>query len=93
LTATFFGLLCRLTTVIRLTRKRIKRNKNDDRCALTETIVFDFLRKNPQATQVETAKAIGKSRRAVQDAVAALKDKGLLNHDGARKNGQWIVKQ
>jgi predicted HTH transcriptional regulator len=72
-------------------KAQLKRNA-DNSCALTETDILEFLRENPQSTQVEAAKAIGKSRRAVQDAVAMLKAKGLLERKGARKNGQWIVK-
>jgi ATP-dependent DNA helicase RecG len=73
-------------------KAQLKRN-SDNVCALTEAEVLDFLRGNPQSTQAETAKAIGISRRAVQDIFAALKAKGLLEHRGARKNGQWIVKK
>ena len=62
-----------------------------DDCALTETAVLNYLRENPNATQADAAKAIGKSRRAVQGAVAALKGKGLLGREGAKKNGRWIV--
>ncbi len=47
---------------------------------------------HPQATQVEVAKAIGKSRRAVQEANATLKGKGHLEREGAKRNGRWIVK-
>jgi ATP-dependent DNA helicase RecG len=66
--------------------------KRSDDCALTEQLILKHLRDNPQATQIETAKAIGKSRRAVQDAIASLKENGLLEREGARKNGRWVVK-
>jgi ATP-dependent DNA helicase RecG len=59
----------------------------------TESAVLDYLRDNPWATQTDAAAAIGKSRRAVQDAVAALKAKGMLEREGAKKNGRWVVTQ
>ena len=74
-------------------KAQIKRNKNDGNCALTETEILNYLCENPNATQIDAAKAINKSRRAVQNAVAALKEKGLLEREGAKKNGRWIVKQ
>jgi len=55
-------------------------------------MILEYLGEHPQATQVELAKTIGKSRRAIQDAIASLKEKGLLTREGARKNGRWIVK-
>jgi ATP-dependent DNA helicase RecG len=67
--------------------------KRSDDCALFENLILNYLRDNPQATQIETAKAIGKSRRAVQDAIALLKENGLLAREGARKNGRWTVNQ
>ena len=75
-----------------LNKAQIKRTKYDDDCALIEMMVLQYLRDNPNATQVGTAKAIGKSRRAVQGAVASLKTKGWLEREGAKKNGRWIVK-
>ena len=62
-------------------------------CALIENLVLEYLPDHPQATQVEIAKAIGKSRRAVQDAIAALKAKGLLDRQGAKRKGYWIVRK
>lgn len=60
-------------------------------CAINEAAVIGYLRANPTATQIDAAKAIGKSRRTVQLSIAALKKKGLLARDGAKKNGRWIV--
>ena len=68
-----------------------KRRSNNNDCALTEIAVLAYLRENPDATQVETAKAIGKSRREVQDAIAILKEKRMLKREGSKRNGRWIV--
>jgi len=62
-------------------------------CALAEKQVLEYFSGHPYATQVETAVAIGKSRRTVQDAIAALKESGLLERQGAKKNGRWVVKE
>ena len=68
-----------------------KRRSNNNDCALTQTAVLNYLRENPDATQVETAEAIGKSRRAVQNAIAVLKEKRVLKREGSKRNGRWIV--
>jgi len=74
-------------------KAQLKRDDCAINCALIEKEVLNYLSERPQATQVELAKSIGKSRRSVQDAIAALKDKGLLERTGAKKNGHWVVKQ
>ena len=73
-------------------KAQIKRSENNVDCALIETAIMNYLRENPNATQIDVAKAIEKSRRSIQDAISALKEKGLLEREGARKNGRWIVK-
>jgi ATP-dependent DNA helicase RecG len=61
-------------------------------CSLAEQLILEFLSNNPDATQADTAKAIDKSRTSVQEAISKLKDMGLLEREGAKKNGRWIVK-
>jgi len=74
-------------------KAQLKRNikRSDGSCALTEPSILEYLKNNPHATQVEVAAAIGKSRRTVQDAIAALKESGKLTREGAKKNGAWVV--
>ena len=74
-------------------KAQIKRSENGGDCALFETAILNYMRENPNATQVDVAEDVGKSRRAVQEVIAVLKEKGLLEREGARKNGRWIVKQ
>jgi ATP-dependent DNA helicase RecG len=80
-------------------KAQVKRNDCALDCALNcalddnEKTVLAYLGEHPDATQVEAATAVGKSRRAVQGAVAALQGKGLLNREGGRKTGRWIVKR
>ena len=67
--------------------------RNGNGCTISETAVYNYLYENPGATQLDVANAIGKSRRTVQDTISNLKEKGLLEREGARKNGLWIVKK
>jgi len=73
-------------------KAQIKRNQKVALSAI-ETAVIEHLEKEPNATQIETADAIGKSRRSVQDAMSSLKEKGLIERDGSKKSGKWIVKR
>ena len=79
-------------TILKLSVKAQNKAQTKRNCALIEDMVLEYLIKNPEATQVETAKAIGKSRRAIQDGIALLKEKGLLEREGSKQNGYWVVK-
>jgi fido (protein-threonine AMPylation protein) len=58
----------------------------------TEAAVKNFLKEHPDATQTEAATAIGISRRTVQTIISSLKEKGIIERDGSKKTGEWIVK-
>jgi ATP-dependent DNA helicase RecG len=58
-----------------------------------EVDVLIYLKRHPNATQIETANATGRSRRAVQDAVSSLKKRGSVERIGSRKTGRWVVKE
>jgi len=60
--------------------------------ATNEAIILEYLRQNPTASQTATALAINKSRSTVQRIVKKLTKDGLLDREGAKKNGRWIVK-
>ena len=62
-------------------------------CTLTEKAILKYMHEHPAATQPEVAAAVGKSLRTVKTDIAALREKGLIEREGARKNGRWIVKQ
>jgi ATP-dependent DNA helicase RecG len=74
-------------------KAQIKRNlkRNDNNGALIEDAIIEYLIFYPQATQVEIAEELGKSRRSVQGAFAKLQKSGKLNREGSKKNGTWIV--
>ena len=73
---------------LKLKNKAQDLKRND--CALEEAIL-EYLGKHPEATQKKVAETTGKSRRTIQEAIAALKEKGLIRYEGARKNGRWVV--
>ena len=62
-------------------------------CTLTEKEILEYLHEYPTATQTVISAAIGKSLRTIKAGMAALQEKGLLEREGARKNGRWIAKQ
>ena len=70
----------------------VKAQSKRKNCTLIEVLILDHLTGNPEATQLQIAAAIGKSKRAVQTAFASLKEKGLLEREGAKMNGRWVVK-
>ena len=61
-------------------------------CTLDEIALLKFLQTNPTATQVEIAKAIGKSERTVKRMTPTLISKGMLERENGKRNGRWIVK-
>ncbi|MDR2580204.1 MAG: winged helix-turn-helix transcriptional regulator [Fibromonadaceae bacterium] len=67
-----------------------KINRKD--CTLDEQAVMRFIIGNPQATQKEIAQAIGKSERSVYSIMIGLQEKGIIERDGSKKTGTWIVK-
>jgi ATP-dependent DNA helicase RecG len=60
-------------------------------CTITEKAILEHLRQNPTATQAGIADVVGKSLRTIKADMAALQGKGLLEREGAKKNGRWIV--
>jgi Fic family protein len=57
----------------------------------TPTLVLQHLNANPNMTLSEVAQLIGKSVRAVERAVAKLKQQGKLEFIGPKKGGHWQV--
>jgi predicted HTH transcriptional regulator len=48
---------------------------------------------NPYVTTQELSIALGIDRRNVESHIRALKKHGVLEREGSRKNGRWVVKQ
>ena len=61
-------------------------------CNLDELALLRFVKENPDATQIEIAKYIGKSERTVKRMTPALIERGLLERENGKRNGKWAVK-
>ena len=53
---------------------------------------FEELKKNPGSTSADIAEVIGLTSRAVKKHFAVLKELGLIEYVGGKKNGYWIIK-
>ena len=75
----------------------ISKSQNDTldgtlNCNLDELALLRFVKENPDATQIEIAKHIGKSERTVKRMTPALIGRGLLERENGKRNGKWVVK-
>ena len=59
---------------------------------LDELALLRFVKENPNATQPEIAKHIGKSERTVKRMTPTLIERGLLERENGKRNGKWVVK-
>ncbi len=57
----------------------------------TEQAVLEEIKKDPSLTYDDIALSIGKNRKTVARAVAALKEKGEIRREGSDKSGWWII--
>lgn len=58
----------------------------------TGQAVLEVIAENPHATYEEIASLIGKTRKTVARAIAALKQRGALHRQGSDKTGWWVVR-
>jgi fido (protein-threonine AMPylation protein) len=61
-------------------------------CTLEETVVLQYIKENPRATQKEIAAYIGKSERTVKSITVNLSAKGIIERKHGKRNGFWEVK-
>jgi ATP-dependent DNA helicase RecG len=54
--------------------------------------ILNKLSLNPQATAQQLSDEIGKTKRSIEYQISKLKNIGLLEREGADKNGRWIVR-
>ncbi|GHS92992.1 hypothetical protein AGMMS50276_02210 [Synergistales bacterium] len=52
---------------------------------------LDVIKDNPAATIAALAEMTGKSQSTISRELKEYKAAGLLRHEGARKNGRWVV--
>ncbi|WP_298551946.1 ATP-binding protein [uncultured Parabacteroides sp.] len=57
-----------------------------------EQKIYDLIRLEPQVRQSDLAVRLNLTEQYVRKIIKRLKDKGLIERLGARKNGYWIVK-
>ena len=50
-----------------------------------------LLNSNPSITAAETAEQIGMTQRGAEKLIKKLKDAGVINREGSRKNGIWVI--
>jgi len=58
-----------------------------------ENAIIEILRANPSITLDEIAQRIGKSPRTVKTAVKLMRELGILERVGGKKNGSWVIKR
>ena len=59
----------------------------------TKQKIIDLMKNNPSVTTKQIADALGINVKNAESNIRALKKAGLVGREGARKSGQWIVKQ
>ena len=57
----------------------------------TQEKIINLMKKNPSITQVEMAKVLELSRDGISYNIKVLKEKGLIERVGSRKNGIWKI--
>ena len=72
-------------------KTRQSANSKCKNCTLEESIVLEFLKQDPHATQKKIAEKIGKSERTVKTLTKVLQEKGLLVRKNGKRNGFWEV--
>ena len=55
--------------------------------------IIDLMKSNPSITTKQIADALGVNSRNVESNIRALKKAGIVEREGARKTGRWVVKQ
>lgn len=56
-----------------------------------ENLVLEIIKKNPAYTYSEIARQIGKSEATVKRTLSILKKAGVIERDGSKKTGHWII--
>ena len=59
----------------------------------TQKKIIALLIENPKITMPVVAETLGMTKRSVESNISQLKKAGLVEREGARKNGSWVVKQ
>ena len=57
----------------------------------SERVVLEAIKANPFARNEDLVKTSSLSSRTVDRSIKALREKGLLKREGAKKNGHWEI--
>ncbi len=57
----------------------------------TQEKIIDLMKKNPNITQVEMAKALDLTRDGISYNIKVLKEKGVIERVGSTKSGSWKI--
>lgn len=75
------------------TNRKTGTNRKSETRTETETVLIKIICEKPKITIPELAEKTGLSVSGIRYAMAQLRKKGLLEREGSRKQGQWIVRQ
>lgn len=74
-------------------RSQKRAKKEPKKGAERKVTIIENLGKNPKMTQTMLMDTLGLSRKQVQKSIKELQEEGLLEREGANRNGRWIVKK
>lgn len=78
--------------LIRDILKELAGNSTVENYSTAEDKVIELVKKNGNLSAAKMAEQLGLSARQVQRILRKLKDQGKIEHVGANRNGQYIVK-
>jgi ATP-dependent DNA helicase RecG len=66
--------------------------KVGDRLTENQVNIFNFLKNNPQISAKQLALQVGISQRKIEENLAKLKSKDVIDRIGPVEGGRWVVK-
>lgn len=66
-------------------------DKVGDKLNNTQLKVLSEIRNNPSVTKPELEKIVGVGKTSIDNAISALKKKGMITRTGSNKSGYWNV--
>ena len=74
------------------TQTEIKNDTINDTINDTQRKILLIINENPSITSNELSEQVGITERNIKANIKTLKDAGMLEREGARKNGRWVIK-
>lgn len=56
-----------------------------------QQIILNLIKENPSLSANEMSQKTGMTSRTIQRDLALLHEKGILNREGGRKDGRWVI--